>query len=123
MFTYSVSAYGDTFSCSYGKRAACLDYGDKVCSSFSKCISDNAICFDSYTCNYKGFVCKSKFDDLSDEYDDLFRKCKNISVEYDDLVNEYNDLLRKYKNAVSGYENLQSCINYASNLNEAKICF
>lgn len=123
VFISNVSAYGNTFSCSYGKQAACLDYSDKVCSSFSKCISNDAICFDTYTCNYKGFVCKSKYEDLADEYGELFSKCKNISVEYDDLVDEYNGLLRKYKNAVSKYDNLQSCINYASSLDGAKNCY
>lgn len=144
VFASNVSAYGDTFSCSYGKRAACLDYGDKVCSSFSKCVSNDAVCFDSYTCNYKGFICKSKFDNLADEYDGLLSKCKNIAAEHDDLVDkydgllskcrnltaehddlvdEYDDLLRKYKKAVSEYEELQSCISDASTLDEAKNCY
>ena len=109
VFSTVASAYGDSFSCSYGKKAACLDYGDKVCSSFSKCVSSDAQCFDSYTCNYKGFICKSKFDDIADEYDNL--------------VEEYNDLLRKYKNKISEYENLQACISYASTLSEAQDCY
>jgi len=113
--TSSAYGYGDTFSCSFGKQGACLDYGDKICSSSAKCVSDDAICFDSYTCDYKGFVCKSKFEDL-------FDKCKNIAEEHDDLADEYNDLVRKYRNAVSEYEDFQSCVSYASTLEEAKNC-
>ena len=84
IFSSSLYAYGNSFTCPVGTDAACLDYGDKVCSSFSKCVSDDAVCFDSYTCGYKGFVCKSKYDDLVDEYDDLVRK--------------YNTLLQNYNN-------------------------
>jgi len=29
-FSTIASAYGDRFSCSFGKQAACLDIGDKV---------------------------------------------------------------------------------------------
>ena len=47
------------FSCSYGDRGACLGYGDTVCSSSGKCVSESAACFDSYQCNYEGFTCKS----------------------------------------------------------------
>lgn len=109
LFTLNVPAFGETFSCSFGKRAACLDYGDKVCSSFAKCVDSNAKCFNSYTCGYKGFVCKSKFDDLADEYDNV--------------IAEYNSLLRKYKNAVSGHEDLRNCVSFASSLDEAKSCY
>jgi hypothetical protein len=108
--------YGNEFSCSFGKQGACLDYGDKVCSSMAKCVNNDAICFDSYTCNYKGFICKSKFDDLAEEYDDLLGKCKNIASEHDELVDQYNSLLRKYKE-------LESCVSYASTLEEAQACY
>ena len=115
--------YGDSFSCSFGKQGACLDYGDKVCSSSAKCVSSDAKCFDSYTCGYGGFVCKSKLDDLASEYDNLLSKCKTIATEHDDTAEEYNDLLRKYKNLASEYEDLQSCISSASSLNEAQGCY
>jgi len=122
-FAANALAYGDSFSCSFGKQGACLDYGDKVCSSRSKCVSNDAICFDSYTCDFNGFVCKSKFDDLANEYDDLLYKFKKIATEHDDLVNEYNEILRKYKNVAAEYEDLQNCIAYASTLDEARNCY
>jgi len=81
----------------------------------AKCVSNDAICFDSYTCNYKGFICKSRFDDLSDEYDDLLGKCKDIASEHDELVDKYNLLLSKYKN-------ITDCIEYASTIEEAQAC-
>ena len=108
IFTSALS-YGSNFSCSYGKQGACLDYGDKVCSSFAKCVNNNAVCFDSYACNYKGFICKSKFDDLADA-------CEEISDKHDDLVNQYNGLLHKYRN-------LSDCISSASSLSEAHDCY
>lgn len=115
-------AYGNDFSCAFGKQGACLGYGDKICSSTAKCVSGDAVCFDSYACGFGGFVCKSKLDDLASEYDDLLHRCKIIAGEHDELVEEYNDLLRKYKSKVSEYEELESCISYSSTLDEAKRC-
>ena len=40
-FLQSSNAYAQSFSCSYG-QPACLDYGAKVCSSFAKCVSEDA---------------------------------------------------------------------------------
>ena len=93
-------AWGENFSCSYGKRGACLDYGDKVCSSYAKCVDDNAICFAQYTCGFGGgFVCESKYDD--------------VVGKHNDTINEYNALARKYRNLASDYDDLQ---NEKSNL-------
>ena len=116
-------AYGGSFSCSFGQQGACLDYGDKVCSSFAKCVKSDAVCFDSYTCDYNGFVCKSKFNELADDFDDLLKKCRNIASEYDAVVNDYNELIRKHKMLASEYEEIQSCISYATSLDEAKRCY
>ncbi|MFV1872983.1 MAG: hypothetical protein ACMZ64_06665 [Oleiphilus sp.] len=121
-FWSEAHAYGNDFSCSFGKQGACLDYGDKICPSAAKCVNSDAICFDSYTCGYGGFVCKSKLDDFASEYDDLLSKCNNIASEYDDLTDEYNNLLRRYKSKVSEYEDFESCVSYATTLNEAKNC-
>jgi len=108
-------AYGNDFSCSYGKQGACLDYGDKVCSSLAKCVSQDAVCFDSSACDYKGFICKSKFDGLVDRYNDLSSKYSTLATKYDDLVDEHNDLVRRFNN-------LQSCVGAASSLDEARAC-
>lgn len=67
-----------SFSCRMGTEPACLDYGDKVCSSRGKCVTSDAVCFDSYTCNYAGFVCKSDMDELAE-------KAKRVTQGYDDL--------------------------------------
>jgi len=98
----AASGFGNDFTCPIGKQGACLGYGDKVCSSMAKCVSNDAVCFDSYTCNYKGFTCKSKFDDLA--------------TEYDSLVDRYNRLLRAQRD-------LESCVSYASSLEEAQTCY
>lgn len=73
-----VASYAQSFSCNYGKRAACLDYGDKVCNSFAKCVSSDAVCFDSYTCNYKGFVCKSTLDEIIEEHEKLVSRVDDL---------------------------------------------
>ena len=74
------------FSCSYGDRGACLSYGETVCSSLGKCVSESAVCFDSYQCNYQGFTCKSNVTACAEEYDGLLTR-------FNSLVNDYNELL------------------------------
>lgn len=116
LFSSIAFGFGNNFSCSYGQQGACLDYGDKICSSMAKCVDSSAICFSSYTCDYKGFVCKSKFDDLIDEYDSLLRKSNNLVEEYNNLKNDYDDLL--YKN-----RKLKNCVDSSSTIDEAKYCY
>ena len=102
------------YSCSDDKRGACLNYGDKVCSSHSKCVDDDSVCFDAYTC-IQGYICKSKYDDLvdkyntlSDEYNTLSSKCQTIEMKYDSL--EYQ------------YRNLKDCVSSADSLEDAQNC-
>jgi hypothetical protein len=80
------ATYGQSFSCPIGKQAACLDYGDRVCDSlFGKRVDQNAVCFSRYTCDYKGFVCKSEYDDLSSAYDNIESMGRRIASSYDDF--------------------------------------
>ncbi|MCP5011247.1 MAG: hypothetical protein GY942_14800 [Aestuariibacter sp.] len=115
LFFNPAMSMGSDFSCSDGKQGACLDYGDKVCSSYSKCVSENATCFQPNTCGYDGFICKSEYTNLSNtfeseytnlsyEYDGLSRKFKNISEEHDNIVSEYDDLLEKHNRLLRLYK-------------------
>ena len=112
----------ETFSCSYGKQASCLDYGDKVCSSYSKCVSQDAKCFDSYTCGYDGFICKSKYDDVVDEYNDLLRENQRLISKYNSLLNEHRENVNDYNSLLSKHSDLESCVSYADSLEAAKRC-
>ena len=103
------------YSCSDGKRGACLDYGDTVCSSGSKCVDDDTVCFDSYTCRYKGFVCKSKYDDLVVEYNTL-------SVEYNTLSSKCQTTEMEYDNLENKYRSLKDCVSSANSLEDAHNC-
>jgi hypothetical protein len=100
-----------SFSCSFGKRAACLGFDDKV-------VDQNAVCFSGQACGYKGFVCKSKLDDLADEYEslvqshnELIRRNKTL-VELAEaavrqnrsLTNDYNELIAKADALTNSYE-------------------
>lgn len=101
LFLFTADASTQSFTCSYGKRAACLDYSDKVCSLFSKCISSDAVCFDSYTCDYNGFVCKSDFNEIVDKYDGL--------------VTKHNDL-------ISRIDSLEWCLKRADDMEDVSKC-
>jgi hypothetical protein len=96
------NAGAQSFSCPIGKNAACLDYGDKVCSSRGKCVTSDAVCFDSYTCNFKGFVCKS---------------------DLDDVVENHDAVVMKYNTLVDAIGDVQRCVRDAENVNDAQSCF
>lgn len=101
------AANAQSFSCSFGEPA-CLDYGAVVCKSSAMCVSKDAICFDAFTCGYKGFVCKSKFDEAVDEIEDKVRR-------YNVLVDEFNALNDQHRS-------LRDCIGSAGSLDDARGC-
>ena len=125
----AVSANAQNFSCSYGKRGACLGYNDKV-------VSSDAICFDSYTCNYEGFTCKSNLTDLGDDYDGLVGRFNDLVAkngrliddynilleENNDLVDDYNRLLRTSRELEDELNDLKRCLLYSNNLDDAQSC-
>ena len=111
-----------SFSCPYGKKASCLDYGDKVCSSYSKCVSEDAVCFDSYTCGYQGFICKSKYDEVVDEFNDLLLKNRRLISQYNILLAEHQENVDDYNRLLAEHSQLESCISFADTLDEAQSC-
>ena len=118
-----------SFSCSIGKKAACLDYGDKVCSTFAKCVDQKAACFDQFQCNYEGFTCKSnvtkiasKYDDLVEDYNRLVRSKKSLAEDYDELLSTSRSLLAQYEEMKSDAEAYEQCVRLANNLEEARDC-
>jgi hypothetical protein len=108
-------ALGQSFSCRIGTQPACLDYGDKVCSSSGKCVDSNAACFDSYQCGYEGFTCKSNVIECVDAHDELLRK-------HNALVDEFNENLEIAKRLAARLDNIETCLIYASTLEDAKLC-
>ena len=119
---------GQSFSCSFGEPA-CLDYGAVVCKSSAMCVAKDAICFDSYTCDYKGFICKSKFDDTVEEYEDLRSKFNDLVTTANGLrdslqsaLDDVENTKRKLSDAEDGLASYSRCVNDASTLEEAKDC-
>jgi len=76
--TLTTTANAQSFSCPIGKQASCLDYSDKVCSYSAKCVRNDAVCFDSFTCDFKGFICKSEFDDVVEKHNKLVRTINDL---------------------------------------------
>lgn len=103
------------FSCSYGDRGACLGFGETVCSSGGMCVDKNASCFDSYQCNYEGFTCKSNVTECVDAHDTLLRK-------HNDLVEDFNDNLDVVRGMANKLDDIETCLIYASTLDDAKRC-
>lgn len=103
------------FSCSYGDRGACLGYGETVCSSGGMCVDQNAACFDSYQCSYEGFTCKSNVTECADAHDTLLRK-------HNALVEDFNDNLDVARRMADQLDDIETCLIYASTLDDAKLC-
>ncbi|NMG39901.1 hypothetical protein GRZ55_11665 [Chelativorans sp. ZYF759] len=97
-----------SFTCPWGKRAACLDYGDKV-------VDSNSTCFNHFTCNFRGFVCKSTLEELADE-------CERLRGQYNDLVRRFNNLQSEFDDAERKIRQIRSCVDGAYDLDDAKVC-
>ena len=87
------------FSCNYGARGACLGYNDKI-------VDRSSACFSEFTCDFKGFVCKAKFDDVIDEYDTLVRKHNDLVRRDRELADTTRELLDKNSTLTTEYNNL-----------------
>jgi len=111
----ATSAQAQSFSCGIGKQAACLDYGDKVCSSYAKCVDQNAACFDQYQCDFGGFTCKSYVSDCADNLSDIAGK-------YDDVVYKNNELRELIKELTARIDELEFCLSLADDLEDAQSC-
>lgn len=123
-------ASAQSFTCPIGKQPSCLEYNDNICDGYAaKCVKRDAVCFDSYTCDFKGFICKSKFDDAVEEYEDLQK-------EYNDLVNTANLCnanLSSVSTSLSSEEakasrlqadldRFKNCVESAETVEDAKSC-
>lgn len=134
---FASQAHSQSFSCSFGTQPACLDYGDKVCSSMGKCVSSDAVCFDSFTCGFDGFVCKSSLNEVIEEYDELVERYNTLVTKYEDLRFDYNqlvssknelndkfsDLLEEFEQQIEQNQYLISCISGSSSISEAQNCY
>lgn len=100
LLTTTIPGTAQSFSCRLG-QPACLGYGDKVCNSNAKCVTQDAICFDSFTCNYDGFVCKSDMKKVVSAYDEVI-------IKHNALVDTLNDL--------------RHCLRMADTVDEAQDC-
>ena len=113
--TLASPALGQNFSCRIGTQPACLDYGDKVCSSRGMCVDKSSACFDQNQCNYEGFTCKSNVTKCVEAHDDLLRK-------HNDLVDDFNKNLKIAKDMAARLDDIESCLIYASTLEAARLC-
>jgi hypothetical protein len=111
----ALPAEAQSFSCPIGKQASCLDYSDKVCSSFSKCVDQNAACFRESQCDYRGFACKSDVVKCANQY-------KELEQDYNALVNDYNEQVRLVRTLTDELDDVEACLLFASSLSDAQLC-
>lgn len=104
LILWSAHALSDeAFTCPLGRKAACLDYSDKV-------VDQGSVCFSWSTCGVGGFVCKDKYDDvvrkynnLVDDYNNVVDKNKKLAETAKDLSDENQRLTDKYNALLSKY--------------------
>jgi len=113
---------GQSFSCTFG-QPACLDYGDKICSSAGKCVDESATCFDSYTCDYEGFTCKSNLTDLAGDYDQLVNRYNDLLNDAKELGDEYDELLSEFEDAIYAHQSFKDCVEASGSISDARYCF
>ncbi|SOB95216.1 hypothetical protein SAMN05877831_101849 [Rhodobacter maris] len=79
------------------------------------CVDRGAACFDTYQCNYEGFTCKSNVTECVAAHETLLK-------EHNELVEDFNGNLKIAKEMASRLDNIESCLTYASTLEDAKLC-
>ena len=119
---HPIEAAAQAFECRFGTEPACLDYGETVCSSMGKCVSESAVCFDSYQCDYEGFTCTSNLSECADEYDDLLANHNQLVDDHNDLLERARRLGSEYDGLVADHADLRSCLEDAVSLADAQSC-
>lgn len=79
------------------------------------CVDRNAACFDQYQCNYEGFTCKSNVTECVEAHGSLLRK-------HNELVDDFNENLAIAKDIAVQLDDIESCLIYASTIEDAKRC-
>lgn len=74
-----------------------------------------AICFDEFTCDFQGFVCKSDMIDLGNRFDGLASR-------YNDLLDKSKELADNLDETVGMLDQTNACVDSARTLDEAKSC-
>lgn len=111
-----------SFSCAIGDQPACLGYGETVCSSSGKCVSNDAACFDQYQCNFEGFTCRSNLTDCAEDYDELLATHNDLVEEYNALLDDRDSLLEVVEDQEDAFEDVATCLTYAVSLEDARLC-
>ncbi|MDD7973461.1 hypothetical protein [Roseinatronobacter alkalisoli] len=101
-------AMGQSFSCNMGTRPTCLGFGETACSSSGKCVNQNAVCFDSFQCDYRGFTCRSNVVECLDRHECLLRDHNTLVDEYNGLLDTHSRLVRDHNALISDHRDLRA---------------
>lgn len=121
VFTASPGS-GQVFECRMGQDAACLDWGETVCSNQGMCVDKNSACFDTYQCDYKGFACKSAVDECVKAHDSIVEDYNTLLADYETLRTEGGKLAESHEKLQLELMELKYCLAYASTFEEAQFC-
>jgi hypothetical protein len=85
---------------------------------------------------YEGFTCKSnvtkcvdaqetllrKHNTLVDDYNDLLKKHKELADDFDETITAARALKSDYDRLATSITDMETCLLYASTLDDAKLC-
>lgn len=111
-----------SFQCPIGQDAACLGWGEKVCSSNGKCVSESAACFDSYQCDYKGFACKSDVEQCVEAHDEVVGDYNALLADFETLRTAGLKLADSHDELQRDLKELRDCLSFASTIEDAQAC-
>ena len=89
----------DEFICHGLDRPACIP-------EYHKVVPERDVCFDQYTCDFKGFVCKSKFDEALKHMQEVIDAYNDLSQANKALINDYEDLSKRHRKLIDDYNQL-----------------
>lgn len=99
----------DGFLCPADTQPSCLAPGDNVCPGSTKCVDENATCFEQYPCETSGgFVCGAEYDEVLNDYQNAVRQNNELASENVGLRESRLDK--------------KNCVLNASTLEDAKTC-
>jgi len=120
LFATEIAA--QSFSCPIGRNPSCLGYGDKV-------VSGDAQCFDSFACDFSGFICKSKFNEAVNEYEELRKKFNTLvevanscSADLSAISASLGSEQQRAAGLQDDIDRLKRCVQNATSIEDAQSC-
>ena len=104
----------ESFTCLNDTSAACLSRGESICTSQGRCVTSDAVCFESNTCAGGEFVCaadlRNHVSDFTAQITQLTEAEEKARNGHAAAVRDYNKVAESYSTVVRSYLEFQACV-------------